>query len=303
MSWLGKILTFLVLVAACVWVFFTVQAYATRTNWKVRADAYEKAFKESEDARQKEYRDNQAARDALARVNAAERSRADDLEKSLADVSSAGKKADAEYKKLEQDFMNADVQARILIAGQKTILDELTATRARNTALEDERQKLVLATEAANRARLSAENESRLARSIADENARKVEALTAQVTELRQTGGGGGVAAVLRTIEKTPAPPPEGIRGTITRDMVGNFVAINIGIDAGLEQGSRLDVYRETEGGKYLGTLVITKSIYPKEAVAEFRPARGVPISQLRPDELPRKGDTVGRVSTGRGLR
>ncbi|QJW96269.1 hypothetical protein [Frigoriglobus tundricola] len=303
MSWLGKILTFLVLVAACVWVFFTVQAYATRTNWKVRADAYEKAFKESEEARQKEYRDNQATRDALARVNAAERSRADDLEKSLADVSSAGKKADAEYKKLEQDYMNADVQARILIAGQKTILDELTATRARNTALEDERQKLVLATEAANRARLSAENESRLARSIADENARKVERLTALVTELRQTGGGGGTATVLRTIDKTPPPPPEGVRGTITQDMVGNFVAINIGIDAGLEQGSRLDVYRETEGGKYLGTLVITKSIYPKEAVAEFRPARRVSIAQLRPDELPRKGDLVGQVSSGHGPR
>ena len=80
--------------------------------------------------------------------------------------------------------------------------------------------------------------------------------------------------------------------------MVGDFVHISIGIDAGLEPGSRLDVYRESGGGQYLGTLVVTKALYPKEAVAQFRPSRPVAISQLRPDELPRKGDTVGSVST-----
>jgi hypothetical protein len=80
--------------------------------------------------------------------------------------------------------------------------------------------------------------------------------------------------------------------------MVGDFVHINIGIDAGLEPGSRLDIYRESGGGQYLGTVVVTKSVYPKEAVAEFKPARNVPISQLRPEELPRKGDVVGHVST-----
>jgi hypothetical protein len=82
--------------------------------------------------------------------------------------------------------------------------------------------------------------------------------------------------------------------------MVNNFVQISLGIDAGLEPGSRLDVYRESGGGKYLGTLVVTKSLYPKEAVAEFKPARPVPLAQLRPDELPRKGDTVGHVSGSR---
>ncbi len=296
MTWLGKILTFLVLIGSVVWAAFTVNAYVTRTNWKDRADKYEKAYKESEANREREKRDLEVAREALVRMYAAERARADEINKSLEDLAAAGRKADAEYKKLEQDYRDADVQAKILLASVKTIQDELADTRKRNNLLEDERVKLVLAKETADRAKLQADNEAKLARAIADENAKKVETLTAQVTELRQTGGAGGAATVLRSIDKPPAPLPENIRGTVLRDISGDFVHISIGIDAGLEPGSRLDVYREANGGKYLGTLVVTKSIYPKEAVAEFRPARAVPISQLRPDELPRKGDSVGMI-------
>ena len=181
----------------------------------------------------------------------------------------------------------------------QTTQDEGEATRKRNIALEDERVRLVLAKEAADRGRLSAENEAKLSRSIADENAKKVETLTALVTELRQSGG-SGTAAVLRTIDKVPAPLPANIRGTVARDIVGDLVQISIGIDAGLEPGSRLDVYRESGGGRYLGTLVVTQSVYPKEAVAVFKPARPVPMAQLRPDELPRKGDLVGHVGQPR---
>ena len=302
MSVLGKILTFLVLIGALVWAYFTVNVYVTRTNWKVRADNYKKAFEESEAAREKEFRAFQSDREALVRLYAAEKSRADDQEAALADLSASGTKVNAEYEKLEKDYREADVQAKILAASVKTTLDELNQNRKRLNDLEDERVRLVLAKEAADRAKLTAENEAKLARAIADENAKKIETLAAQVTELRLTGG-SGTASVLRTIEKQPAPLPENIRGTVVRDMVGDFVQISIGIDAGLEPGSRLDVYRETGGGQYLGTLVVTKSIYPKEAVAEFKPARPVPIAQLRPDELPRKGDIVGQISNSRTPR
>lgn len=301
MSLLGKILTFVVLIAACVWAYFTVNAYATRTNWKVRADAYEKAFKESEAARDKEFREYQANKEALVRMHAAEQSRANGLDVALADLSAAGRKADAEYKKLEEDYRNADVTAKILQANVTTTLDELAENRKRLNVLEDERVRLVLAKEIADREKLTAQNDAKLARAIADENARKVETLAALVTELRQTGG-SGVASVERSLTKPPAPLPENIRGHVT-GVSGDFVTISIGIDAGLEPGSRLDVYRESGDAKYLGTLIVTKSIYPKQAVAEFKPARSVPISQLRPDELPRKDDTVGQVSTTRAPR
>src|SRR5882757_5613253 len=79
MSWLGKILTFLVLIGACVWAFFTIQAFVTRTNWQARAAELEKRLKESEDARQKEYRESQSNQDALVRLYKAEKSLSDDL--------------------------------------------------------------------------------------------------------------------------------------------------------------------------------------------------------------------------------
>ena len=303
MSWLGKILTFVVLIAALVGAYFTVNSYVVRTNWKARADGYEKAFKESEAARLKEQRDFQAERDALVRLYAVEQSRSADLSRTLADVTKAGKTADDKYKELERNYREADVQAKILAANLATTIDQLTTANARNTTLENGRVSLVLAKANADRravqSKLEADNE--LKKRLAEEA--KVETLRGQVAELRANGGGGGQATVLRAINKVPAPLPDNIRGTVVRDIVGDFVEINIGIDAGLEPGSQLDVYRETGTGKYLGTLVITRTIYPKKAVAEFKPARAVPIAQLRPEELPRKGDTVGHVSDGPGLR
>ena len=62
MSWLGNILTFLVLIASVVWMAITVNVYVTRTNWKVRSDAYEKALKDSEANRRTELNDSRVER-------------------------------------------------------------------------------------------------------------------------------------------------------------------------------------------------------------------------------------------------
>ncbi len=304
MSVFGKILTFLVFIGVLVWAFFTVNVYVTRSNWKARGDNWKKAFEESEKARQAEHREYEANREAFTRLYAAEQTKTAGLSKALDDLQKVSRKTDEEYRKIEKDYQDADVQAKILIASQAATLNELTENRKRITKLEEVRVDLILARESAERARLAAENEAkRLDRLVAD-NAKKIEDLNLLVAELRQTGGaGGGAGAVQASIERRPAPLPENIRGTVVRDIEGDFVLISIGIDAGLEPGSRLDVYREGGGGKYLGTLVVTKLVYPKEAVAEFKPMRGVPISQLRPDELPRKGDTVGQVSVSRTPR
>jgi hypothetical protein len=296
MSWFGKILTFLVFIGAGVWAYFSAAAFVTRTNWQVRADQYKKAFEDSEKFREKEARANAAALAALNQLYDAEKKRVEELDKGLTDLRATVAKDDATYKQLLTNYTTLQAQANVRDAQVKAIQDELKTTRDRNNLLQDQAVALVLLKEAADRARIGAENDSRLARAIVDENAKKIETLTALVTELRQTGG-SGTATVLRSIEKAPAPLPENIRGTVEANMsTDGFVLIGIGIDAGLEPGSKLDVYRETGGGKYLGTLTVTGSLRPKEAVAEFRPARPVGLTQLRPDEMPRKGDVVGRV-------
>lgn len=92
-----------------------------------------------------------------------------------------------------------------------------------------------------------------------------------------------------------PLELPENIRGIVLKDIdvKNNVVEISIGADVGLKKEMQLDIYRETGGGKYLGTLTVTK-VEPKTAVGEFKPARDMPLDKLRPEELPRKGDTVG---------
>jgi RNA polymerase sigma factor (sigma-70 family) len=105
-----------------------------------------------------------------------------------------------------------------------------------------------------------------------------------------------------------PLTPPPGfvdyieIRGSVLKDIevihqkglnvINNVVEISIGLDAGLEEGSELDIGREANRGTYLGKLSV-KKVNPKTAVCEFKPARQVPLEKLRDEELPRKGDSV----------
>ncbi len=297
MSWLGKIMTFLVFIGALVWAYFTVAAYATRTNWQTRAAALEKSLKESEANRNVEQRQWQKERSEMTALLEAEKERTKTLNLNYDNLASDSKKLDDVNKTLTASLSSADIIAKKKDVSEMAMLIELKATRDRNTALEDGTVELVRKKEEAERDRLRAVNERDLQEAIAKENIAKVLDLQSRLNDLVRSGS--GTSAVLRTVDKVPAPLPDNIRGTVVRDISGDFVQISIGIDAGLEPGSKLDIYRETGGGQYLGTLIVTKSVYPKEAVAEFRPARGVPVSQLRPDELPRKGDTVGQISLG----
>ncbi|MFM8273558.1 MAG: hypothetical protein ACKODX_14695 [Gemmata sp.] len=297
MSWLGKIMTFLVVVAALAWMYFTVTVFVTRTNWKARADASEKALAESEKNRVTEQRAWETQRAQLTALLETERARTKQQGDDYAALESLSKKGSDTNAQLMAINDQAAKTAALRDATEKATQAELKDTRDRNAKLEDAAVKLVLDKQTAQREQLKAENERNLQKAIADDYGRKIAELTALVTELRQTGGGGGTAQVLRTVQKEPTPLSDNTRGTVVRDVsAAGFVEISLGIDAGLEPGSKLDVYRESEG-KYLGTLVVQgTSLRPKQAVATFRPARNVPLSQLRPDELPRKNDNVGII-------
>jgi hypothetical protein len=86
-------------------------------------------------------------------------------------------------------------------------------------------------------------------------------------------------------------------RGEVT-EVAGDLVTLSIGIDAGLAVGSVLDVYRTDPEARYLGTVKVTDvfNLYPKQALLKFTPARDVPLKDLKPEELPKKGDLVRPV-------
>jgi hypothetical protein len=302
MTWLGKILTIVIFFGALFWAYLNVQSHVLSTNWKVERDRYATAYKEAAGKRQDDYNRHLAAEDLLRRQIAIEQTKNAALSKTIETLSSAAKKGAADFVALQNEFDKGDINAVKHQANIQTLNAELNAVRERNYLLEDNSVKQAIATEEAKAEMVRAQNSEKLAQQIAADNAQKAEALQNRVNELRAQGAGGGPGAgVLNQIDRRPAPVLANLRGEVT-DVAGDLVTISIGIDAGLGVGTVLEIYRVDGGGRYLGTVKVTDAfnLYSKQAVVKFTPASGKPLSQLRPEELPRKGDRIRPVSDGR---
>lgn len=294
MTWFGKILAFVVFVGALVWMYFTTQAFVTRTNWKKRSDDWESAYKAAVAARQAEFDRYAAKETALKSLYGVEQKRATDYEKISKEASDAVAKTAGDMRKMQDAYAKGDVDATKLQAIVDSNLKELDTVRKRNTDLETVAVALVVETENAKKEEVKAKNAARLALAIADDNAKKVEELVARVNELKQSGG-SGTASVLRNINKPPPPVLANLRGEVT-DVAGELLTVSVGIDAGMAIGTVLDVYRTEGGGQYIGTVKVTSALnlFPKQAIVTFTPRRGnVPLDRLPIGELPKKGDQV----------
>jgi hypothetical protein len=294
MTWIGKILSLFVLIVGVAAMWFMATVYVARTNWKNDRDAWQALYQKADSARVAEQSAYRSEKDALERQLAAEITRTKGLNEQVAKLKGANDVIVAENKRLDDVIKKSDVLAADLGANLQALTDEAKKLRDRSVLLERERQQLVLDREVALKDRQSFENQAKQAVSDRLLAEGRVESLTTQLSELRATGGNAN-ALVLNSFGKPPAPLPDGVRGTITAYQDG-YVSLSIGIDAGLTQGAVLDVFRSEGGGRYLGTVVVER-VYPKEAVATFKPAdarRGV--NKLRAEELPKVGDTVGKV-------
>jgi hypothetical protein len=295
MSWIGKILAVMGMLLALTAMWFTASAFAVRTNWKVQADAYKKGFDEAKAAREAEYRTFLAEKDALARQVKTEQSRADglvaQLEKAKDDVAKNAATLDTLTKAVNADNLKvSELQAN------------LTAEQARAEKfgirvgeLEDLQIKLTIAAEKATKEKQAAETLTRQAQADKATAEKKVDELTAALADARTAGVAGAGTASL--FAPPPVPVREGTRGTVQAYRNG-MLEINIGIDHGVTTGATLDVFRRGAEPRYLGTIVIGRA-YPQAATGTFRPAdprRG--LGSLRPEELPKAGDEVGRIGS-----
>ncbi|HUR53588.1 MAG TPA: hypothetical protein VMZ71_05635 [Gemmataceae bacterium] len=301
MTWLGKILAMLVMLLSLVWMYFTVNVYVTRTNWKTQRDMYKKGYDEAIAARESEYRVHQSADDAYARKMSALKTEADGLKAQYDTLMKANADNVASMKALATVIEQSDIKATQLQISLDSAIKEADAIRVRAVKLEEERIQLALKKEQAEKERLEAQNDLKLAVSRQEDAERRAERFQADLKELLAQGGGGGGLLGRAPLGKDGGPAPaEGTRGTVTK-VDGDFVQLSIGIDAGLRAGMTLDLIR-IETGKYLGTVTVQNTgLEPKRAVATFKPADTLrPINRLRPDELPKVGDQVTRVDTSR---
>jgi hypothetical protein len=303
MTWLGKILAIVVMLMALAWMWLSAADYSTRVNWKAQRDAYKKSFEEAVAARTSEHGRHQHELEARDKMVDSMQKELIARKSELDTLAKANKDNKAELDRLITAAATADVQVSKLQVSLDATIKELNIVRDRNNKLEADRQELTITREQARRDELAAKNDARLQRLIADERARENDDLRAQNLELRATGGGDATRIVKRSVEKGAPPAPENLRGTVTaydRATAPDLVEISLGLDAGLTFGSRLDIYRLEGGGRHLGTIIVTR-VYAKSAVARFEPASGRPIARLRPDELPKVGDTVSPLSNGAG--
>lgn len=298
MSWLGKILAVLVLLLALVWMWFTASVFAARTNWKTRADSYEKAQKEAVAARESEYRTYQAEKDALLRQLKSSQSQNEALATEVAKLKDDVAKNGEQIKTLnaatdKRDAQLAEIQA---IAAAETAAS--SKLRERVNELEAQKVKDTIAREQALKDKQQAETIARQATQDKLNSDKKAEELANLLADARAAGfsgaGGSGGASLFAP---RPVPIKEGTRGTVETYRDGS-VQFTLGIDHGVTTGATLDVYRMDGKGTYLGTVVVDRA-YPQASVGSFRPADPRrPLRSLRPEELPKAGDRVGRVGS-----
>lgn len=298
MTWLGKTLALAAVVLALVWMWLTASVYVARTNWKNQADTYKEAFEKARTARTAEYQLLTSKADAVARQKDSAFKQVEGLAAQVAALRTESGRYTDELAKLNSTYRNSDAKATELQASLLTLEDELKRTRERANLLEEERVRLIAAREKAENERQGAQIAARVAEAERDVARNQYDEVRAEYVALRDrvAGGGGGGGAPIPGVKPPPAVP-EGLRGTVDA-YAGGYAAISVGLEAGVAPGQTLDVYR---GPTYLGTLTVTASVRPKDAVAKFNPAdRTRKVEQLRADQLPQKGDTVGRVGAGR---
>src|SRR5688500_10686138 len=114
----------------------------------------------------------------------------------------------------------ADEKVKQLRAELDRAKAENDALRKKHDELADRVVKLTLEAEAAKKDALVAQNEAKLARAVAEENLKKLEATLTRLAELKKGGA----------VDKPPAPLPDGVRGEVTA-AANEIVTINIGID------------------------------------------------------------------------
>jgi hypothetical protein len=257
--------------------------YTARTNWQA---AYKKKDEQYQAARAAADTNAAAARDAEALAK--------DFE------AQATKRLDDEKK--ERDDLKEKLAAKVdeLHKANVIVADSVRETHKYEEALsrlQKERQ-LMEETLAKRDEQLTATVKD-LNKANHDANSFRIERdalilrmkdTVAQIKDLERVIKEKGGTAVAVGGRPVPNPPPGNVEGLITKiDDRGEYLAISIGQDSGIEKNHTLDVYgMRGDKPQYLGTIRVLE-VRPKEAVARPEKLYG----QVKP------GDSVGVIGHG----
>lgn len=296
MTWLGKILTVLVLLGSVVAVAFTTQAYVTRTNWKKRAETYKLAYEKANqraDAERKGRIADAANADVLIKV-ASQEAEVQGQQIAALTVDSTGTMQ--RITGLAGRVTNRHTDVMGYEAAAKALIDREQAIRAEKVTLSSANADLQFALD---KAGLDMRNaEARAATYLfqvefRDRQLKRTQEELEQARRQLQDRSLAGGRTESFNPDRRPAKPLEpGTRGTVVA-YEGGLMVVGLGLDQGVAPGTVLNVRRPGGDQRYLGRAVVGETVRQKQAVAAFEPQSGRPLRSLTPDEVPAAGDVV----------
>jgi hypothetical protein len=237
MTWLGKILTFVVLVGSVVWAYFTVQAYVTRTNWQAAYTKLDTSYKALAAARETEARRYAASEEGYRQLLAGKDKTIGDQEKQITDYKNASTKVVGDVKTQQIALDKASGGAVQLQANIEALLKERDTTQKRNKELEDKQLAMILDTNKAREEAVLAQIEAKRAQNRVEELERRTEELLAENSDLRRSGGDPR----RNLTEKPPPPVLPGLRGEVT-SVTGDLLEVNICLEVVFVVGMVFDL-------------------------------------------------------------
>jgi hypothetical protein len=290
MTALGKMLVFLVLVLSLVWNGLVVNAYVTRTNWKNEATFYQGEATRAADSANKMKALLEAQREAAKSEKLALEAGNVRLAKQVGDYQTSLGNLNKTY----GDFFTKTTElSNKTTQFEANVSKLLTQVNDQSAQIGQREKEIDTLTIEAGKNKLAAERaqlDAAAQQQRADTLAQRLQNLTDELEELKRRGVGGGGGPPARPGERVP-PAPERFSGTVqSRDVIGDavYVTLTPGLDAGLQKGARLTVYR-LKPAKYLGKLVITQA-NPKEAIGRFEVRPGI---RPTPEDYPVPGDEL----------
>jgi hypothetical protein len=290
MTTIGKILVFLVFVAALAMGGLMVYVSRSTPNWAVAVkerdeviNLYKKIQMQDRDSREKLLRDNEKMRqllDSNSKVSTGSVSKLEadiaDLTKRLANANELQKQADLRAKMAQSEAQGLQKELELLtsvVATRDAAIVKLQGDIAvANTAAQAAKNDLVTAT---------ARNLDLMAQ------LRTLEKGVAEAKQPKsQPNGTGGVRDASYS-----NPPPVYVKGRVEQvnEADRSLVKITIGSDAGLQKDQTLDVFRVSPTPQWLGRLLIVDADL-HHSVGKLLRQPGMPLPTLQPgDEVASK--------------
>ena len=254
MNAVGKTLVILNFIFAAIVGGLLVVDFATRNNWKQRAEEIQAAYNVLKAGREATHNASGNVAKDLQTVT----QERENFKEKLRDEENARKADQANFEVMIADYKQKLVDKDLAVAASKELSQRLTNEVAvLRTTIKDRETTIVDLEASVKTFRLQASNFEALARTRQTQNENLLEQLREVTLALNKKEAGVADYRLTSVKPNEPNPPAVKIEGKIQK-VAGTMVEITLGTDHGLKENNTLDVYRMDPQPTWLGMIRIT---------------------------------------------